>query len=191
MAVTYDTTGQWVRKFGPVFAQELRPRGHRPGDKLHLDEVALKINGRRYWVWRALDQQGFVVDILVQSRREQHAADGFIRRAVAGWDYTPRVVVTDKLSSYPPALRRFLPDTEHRRRKGLNNRAENSQLPTRQRERRISASNQLSRRSDSGSRSVPYHFRPRRDRLTAAAYRRLMDEQRQTSRAVTAVPTAH
>lgn len=68
VAVTYETIGQWVRKFGPVFAQELRRRGRRPGDKLHLDEVALKINGRRHWLWRAVDQHGFVFDILVQNR---------------------------------------------------------------------------------------------------------------------------
>jgi len=137
VVVSYETIGQWVRKFGPVFAHELRRRGRRPGDKLHLDEVALKINGRRYWLWRALDQHGFVVDILVQSRRDQHAAETFIRRAVGGWDYTPRVVITDKLASYPPALRRVLPKAERRRHKRLNNRAENSHLPTRQRERRM------------------------------------------------------
>jgi putative transposase len=123
VAVTYEMIDQWVRRFGPVFAQELRRRGRRPGDKLHLDEVALKINGRRHWLWRAVDQHGFVVDILVQNRRDQHAAEAFIRRAVAGWDYTPRVVITDKLASYPPALRRALPRVEHRRHKGLNNRA--------------------------------------------------------------------
>jgi putative transposase len=68
VAVTYETIGQWARKFDPVFAQELRRRGRRPGDKLHLDEVARKINGRRRWLWRAVDQHGFVVDILVQNR---------------------------------------------------------------------------------------------------------------------------
>ena len=100
----------------------------RPGDKLHLDEVALKINGQRHWLWRAVDQHGFVVDIPVQSRRDQHAAEAFIRRAVGGWDYTLRVVITDKLASYPPALRRVPPNSEHRRHKGLNSRAENSPL---------------------------------------------------------------
>ena len=128
VAETYETIGQWVRTFGPVLTQELRRRGRRPSDKLHLDEVALKINGRRHWLWRAVDQHGFVVDILVQSRRDQHAAEAFIRRAVEGWDYTPRVVITDKLASYPPALRRVLPTVEHQRHKELNNRAENSHL---------------------------------------------------------------
>jgi putative transposase len=67
VAVTYETIGQWVRKFGPVFAKELRKRGPRPGDKLHLDEVAIKMNGHGVWLWRAVDQPGLVVDILVQS----------------------------------------------------------------------------------------------------------------------------
>jgi len=192
VAVTYETIGQWVRRFGPVFAQELRRRGRRPGDKLHLDEVALKINGRRHWLWRAVDQYGFVVDILVQSRRDQHAAEAFIRRAVGRWDYTPRVVITDKLASYPPALRRVLPNPEHRRHKGLNNRAENSHLPTRQRERRMQRfkSPEQAQRFLEPFSTVCNHFRPRRHRLTATAYRRLMEEQRQTWREVTAVPAA-
>jgi putative transposase len=79
-------------------------RGRRPGDKLHLDEVALKINGPRHWLWRAVDQHAFVVDILVQSRRAHHAAEAFKRRAVGGWDDTPRAVITDKLTGYPPAF---------------------------------------------------------------------------------------
>lgn len=120
VTVTYETIVQWVRKFGPVFAQKFRRHGPRTGDKLHLDEVALKINGRRHWLWRAVDQHGFVVDILVKSRRDQLAAEALIRRAVTGWDCKPQVVISDKLTSYPPALRRGLPNSEHRRHKGLN-----------------------------------------------------------------------
>jgi putative transposase len=102
------------------------------------------------------------------------------------------VVITDKLASYPPALRRVLPNSEHRRHKGLNNRAENSHLPTRQRERRMQrfkSAEQAQRFLEPFS-SVFNHFRPRRHRLTAIAYRRLMDEQRQTWREVTAVRAA-
>jgi putative transposase len=84
VSVTYETIGQWERKFGPVFAQEWRRRGRGPDDKLHLYEVALKINGQRHWPWRALNQHGFVVDILVQNRRDEHAAEAVIRRAVEG-----------------------------------------------------------------------------------------------------------
>jgi putative transposase len=190
VAVTYETIGQWVRKFGPVFAQELRRRGRRPGDKLHLDEIALKVNGQRHWLWRAVDQHGLVVDILVQSRRAQHAAEAFIRRAVAGWGYTPRVVITDKLASYPPALRRVLPNSEYRRHKGLNNRAENSHLPTRQRERRM----QRFKLAEQAQRFLePFRLQPLPPATASAdgnRLPRLMGEQRQTWREVTAVPAA-
>ncbi len=95
----------------------------------------LKINGKRHWLWRAVDQNGVVLDILVQQRRDQNAAECFLRPVVDGVGYEPRVVITDKLASYPPAIRRALPNSEHRRHKRLNNRAENSHLPTRKRER--------------------------------------------------------
>ncbi len=135
VTVTYETIRAWCSKFGPSYAAELRRRRARPSNKWHLDEVQLKIKGKRHWLWRAVDKQGVVLDILVQQRRDQHAAEAFLRRVLASTESQPRVVITDKLASYPPALRRVLPDTEHRRHKGLNNRAENSHQPTRQRER--------------------------------------------------------
>jgi putative transposase len=131
VTVSYETIRQWCRKFGPVFAASLRRRRARPGDKWHVDEMALKLNGKRYWRWRAVDQAGTVLDILVQPRRNQEAAEAFLRRVVGGCGYQPRVVITDTLASYPPAVRRVLPRAEHRRHKGLNNRAENSHRPTR------------------------------------------------------------
>ncbi len=135
--VSYETIRQWCLKFGQTIADELRRRRPRPGDKWHLDEVYLKINGRTHYLWRAVDQQGVVLDILVQERRNQEAAETFLRRVVEGQGYRPRVVITDKLASYPPAVRRVLPGVEHRRHKGLNNRAENSHQPTRRRERQM------------------------------------------------------
>jgi len=103
-----------------------------------LDEVLLKIRGKRHWLWRAVDQDGIVLDILVQDRRDQRAAERFLRQVLDGEDGTePRVVITDKLASYPPAIRHVLPNSEHRRHKRLKNRAENSQLPTRKRERAL------------------------------------------------------
>jgi hypothetical protein len=87
------------------------------------------------WLWRAVDKHGVVLDILVQQRRDQYAAETFLRRVIATTRSEPRVVITHKLSSYRPALRRVLPSVDHRRHKGLNNRAENSHQPTRQRER--------------------------------------------------------
>jgi putative transposase len=124
LAVSYETVRRWCVKFGPPFADGVRRRRPRPGDKWHLAEVQLKINGRKHWLWRAVDQDGVVLDILVQARRNQAAAETFLRRLVEGSGYEPRVVITDKLASYPPALRQVLPRTEHRRHKGLNNRAE-------------------------------------------------------------------
>jgi putative transposase len=135
IAVSYETVRRWCRRFGQAFADGLRRRRPRPGDKWHLDEVQLKINGQRHWLWRAVDHDGVVLDVLVQFRRDQEAAAALLQRLVAGQGYRPRVVITDKLASYPPALRRVLPGVEHRRHKGLNNRAENSHRPPRRRER--------------------------------------------------------
>ena len=137
IAVSYATVRRWCTKFGQIFADGVRRHRPGPGDTWHLDEVQLKINGRRHWLWlwRAVDQHGVVLDLLVQARRNQEAAEAFLRRVVGGCGYHPRVVITDTLASYPPALRRVLPGVEHRRHNGLNNRAEHSHRPTRRRER--------------------------------------------------------
>jgi putative transposase len=122
--VSYEAIRLWCRTFGPAFAAGLRRCRRRAAGKWHLDEVQLKIKGKRHWLWRAVDRDGLVLDILVQERRNREAAERFLRRVLAGEEQAPRVVVTDKLASYPPALRRVLPQAEHRRHKGLNNRAE-------------------------------------------------------------------
>ena len=129
VTVTYDTIEAWCAKFGPSYAAELRRRRARLSDKWHLDEVQLKIKGERHWLWRAVDKHGVVLDILIQQRRDQCAAETFLRRVLAAAGAEPRVVITDKLASYPPALSRVLPNTEHRRHKGFKNRAENSHQP--------------------------------------------------------------
>jgi putative transposase len=133
--VTYETIHQWCRKFGQTFANQLRRRRPRPGDKWHLDEVFPTINGKRQYLWRAVDQDGIVLDILVTSRRDARSATRFFRRLLTGLRSVPRVVITDKLASYGVACRALLPSVEHRRSKYLNNRAENSHQPTRARER--------------------------------------------------------
>ncbi len=122
--VTYETVRQWCRKFGQPYANTLRRRRPRPGDKWHLDEVFITINGAQHSLWRAVDQDGHVLDILVQSRRDAAAARKFFRKLLKGLQYVPRVVITDKLASYSAAKRLVLPGVEHRRHKGLNNRAE-------------------------------------------------------------------
>jgi putative transposase len=124
--VTYETIRQWCQKFGQAYANELRGRRPRPGDKWHLDEVFVSINGVQHDLWRAVDQDGTVLDILVQPKRDKRAAVRFLRQLLKGLAYVPRVVITDKLASYGAALREVLPSVEHRRHKGLNNRAENS-----------------------------------------------------------------
>lgn len=129
VSVSYETIREWSAKVGPPCAHGLRRRRPRPADKWHCDEVQLEINGKRYWLWRAVDKLGTVLDIVVQGRRDQAAAETFLRQVLGSCGYEPRVVVTDKLASYVPALKRLLPRTEHRRHKGLNNRCKNSHQP--------------------------------------------------------------
>ena len=97
--VSYETIRQWCAKFGQVYANRLRGRRARPGDKWHLDEVFIRINGTIHFLWRAVDQHGSVLDVLVQSRRNVLAAIKFFRRLLKGLRYVPRVLVTDKLAS--------------------------------------------------------------------------------------------
>ena len=124
--VSYETIRAWCDRFGQQYANQLRRRGRRLGDKWHLDEVFVQINGAQRYLWRAVDQHGNVLDILVQSRRNAVAAKKFFRRLLKGLRYVPRVIVTDKLASYQVAHRELVPSVQHRRSKYLNNRAENS-----------------------------------------------------------------
>jgi transposase-like protein len=107
--VTYEAIRKWCRKFGQAYANQLRRRRPRPGDKWHLDEVFLTINGARQYLWRAVDQDGNVLDILVQPRRDKKAAKRFFRKLLKGCQYVPRVLITDKLASYGAAKRELLP----------------------------------------------------------------------------------
>jgi putative transposase len=179
VTVSYETIREWCAKVGPAYALELRRRRPRPGDKWHLDEVQLKIKGKRYWLWRAVDKHGVVLDILVQEHRDQVAAETFLRRVLEAAGSQPRVVITDKLRSYPPALRRVLPDVDHRRHKGLNNRAENSHQPTRQRERvmRRFKSAQHAQRFLGPFGAIGDHFRTGRYRNPAPARRQLLADR--------------
>jgi len=185
--VTYETVRQWCRKFGQQYANTLRRRRARPGDKWHLDEVFVSINGVQHYLWRAVDQDGNVLDILVQPRRDKRAAVKFLRKLLRGLAYVPRVLITDKLASYGAARHAVLPSVEHRRHKGLNNRAENSHQPTRERERRMRCfkSPGHAQRFLAAYGPIATHFRPRRHRLTAQAYRATRHERFATWRAVT------
>ncbi|MBV8613207.1 MAG: IS6 family transposase, partial [Acetobacteraceae bacterium] len=131
VTVTYETVRQWCLTFGADFARKLRRRRPKPGDTWHLDEVFLRINGKPHYLWRAVDQHGVVLDILVQDRRNAAAAKRFFKRLLAGLKYKPKRIVTDGLRSYGVARREILPDVRHRTSRYLNNRAENSHRPTR------------------------------------------------------------
>jgi len=190
--LTYETVRQWCRKFGQVYANTLRHRRPKPGDKWHLDEVFITIDGVTHYLWRAVDQEGNVLDTLVQARRDKRAATRFLRKLLRSLAYVPRVVITDKLASYGAAMREDLPSVEHRRHKGLNNRAENSHQPTRERERRMRRfkSPGHAQRFLAAYGPIAAHFRPRRHRLTAAAYRAARTERFATWRAVTGMAAA-
>jgi putative transposase len=193
VVVSHETIRQWCQKFGQTYANGLRRRRPRPGDKWHLDEMFIKINGKTHYLWRAVDQDGNVLDILVTSRRDAKAATRFFRKLLTGWRSVPRVLITDKLASYGVAHRRLTRGVEHRRSKYLNNRAENSHQPTRARERAMKkfASPGGAQRFLSAFSGISPHFRPRRHRLTAAQYRHEMNTRFTTWHQVTRLtPTA-
>lgn len=134
--VSHQTVRLWADKFGRDFANDIRKRSAgKLGDKWYLDEVVITIGGRKHWLWRAVDQDGFVLDVLVQSRRNTKAAKRLMRKLMKAQGHSPRVLITDKLRSYGAAKREIMPGVEHRSHKGLNNRAENSHQPVRRRER--------------------------------------------------------
>jgi putative transposase len=176
VVVTYEAIRKWCRKFGQDYANQLRRRRPRPGDKWYMDEVFLTINGERHYLWRAVDQDDNILDILVQRRRDKHAAKKFFRKLLKGLTYVPRVIITDQLKSYGAAKREILPSVEHRQSRYLNNRCENSHRPTRQRERRMQGfkSPGHAQRFLSAYGPIAQHFRPRRHRLSASAYRQEM-----------------
>jgi putative transposase len=192
VVVSYETIRAWCAKFGQTYANGLRRRRPQPGDKWYLDEVFLTINGTRQYLWRAVDQDGVVLDILVTSRRNAKAATRFFRKLLKGLRSVPRVLITDKLASYGVAHRRLTPSVEHRRSKYLNNRAGNSHQPTPQRERAMKrfASSGSAQRFLSCFSGISPHFRPRRHQLCADVYHREMTSRVATWNDVVGRPTA-
>ncbi|MCX5505450.1 IS6 family transposase [Streptomyces sp. NBC_00053] len=171
--VSYETIRRWCLKFGQAYANSLRRRCPRAGDKWHLDEVFIKINGEWKYLWRAVDQDGMVLDILVGARRDKAAARRFFRRLLKTTGAVPRVIVTDKLRAYGAAHREVMPSVEHRSHKGLNNRAENSHQPTRQRECAMKGFRSIggAQRFLSAFTGISPHFRPGRHHMTAGRHR--------------------
>jgi putative transposase len=173
VVVTRESIRHWCRKFGAKFARKLRRRRPRPGDTWHLDEVFIRINGVLHYLWRAVDQHGVVLDILVQARRNGAAAKRFFKRLLRGLKYKPRRLVTDGLRSYGVAQRAVLPEVRHRTSRYLNNRAENSHRLTRRRERQMQKFKSAGHAQHSlWAHAIIYgHFRLRRHLMAASHYR--------------------
>ncbi len=139
IAISYETIRRWVNHFGPIIAAELRKRRPKPHSIWHLDEVYLKIDGRMVYLWRAVDAEGEgeVLDVLVQSKRNKHAALKLMRKLLRKYAVAPERLVTDDLRSYRAATLDLGIDHLHDRGRWKNNRAENSHQPTRRRERKM------------------------------------------------------
>ena len=133
--VSYEAIRLWCNKFGPKYAQRLRRKHQGYGDTFFIDEVFVKIQGERHYLWRAVDQDGEVVDVFLQKRRDGKAAKRFFKRLLNKHKDEPRKIVTDKLRSYGVAHRELIPETIHDTSQYANNRCELSHQPTRVRER--------------------------------------------------------
>ena len=186
VVVSYESIRAWGLRFGRLFASTLIRRRPKPGDKWHLDEVFLRIRGKLHYLWRAVDQHGHVLDILVQSRRNARAAKRFFRKLPKGLQYAPRVLVTDKLRSHAAAKREILPGVERRQSRYLNNRAEVSHQPARRRERQMQRfrSARHAQRFLSAHSRIHNHLQLRRHRLTADQHRAARDAAFRTWREV-------
>lgn len=172
VSVSREAVRLWVNRFGSQFAACIRRDRPRPHDKWHMDEVVVPIYGVKHWLWRAIDGNGDVLDILIQPRRNAKAAKRFFGRLVAAYG-EPRVVITDKLRSYTKPIRAIAPGADHRAHKGLNNRIEGSHRPTRKREKvmgRFKSPRQAQRFLVAHD-QINTIFRPRRYRISALSYR--------------------
>jgi len=135
IGISYESIRLWCIKFGPKYANRLRRRQRGYGDTFFIDEVFVKIQGKQHYLWRAVDQDGDVVDVFLQRRRDGLAAKRFFKRLLRASGSEPRRVITDKLRSYGVAHRELIPNTIHDTSQYANNRAELSHQPTRVRER--------------------------------------------------------
>ena len=170
--VSRETVRNWVNRFGRHFADCIKRDRPRTSDKRHLDEVVVPINGVKLWLWRAVDADGNVLDILVQKQRNAKAARRFLKRLIDRFG-APRVVITDKLRSYIRPIRNLAAKADHRAHKGLNNRIEGSHRPTRKREKLMGRFNSpgQAQRFLGAHDQINTVFRPRRYRLSATSYR--------------------
>ena len=134
---SYETVRRWFHKFGAQIARNLRRTRQTPSDYWHLDEMAIVIRGKRHWLWRAVDNEGEILDFLVQPKRNARAALKLMRNLLKKQGWAPTRIMTDKLRSYHVAFRGLDLSAEHTDKKRANNRAENSHQPIRRRERKM------------------------------------------------------
>jgi len=135
--VSYETVRRWVLKFGPKIARKLRRCRPSPSDRWHLDEMVVRIAGKRMYLWRAVDHEGEVLDMLVQRRRDKLAALRLMRKLLRKQGFTPKLLTTDQLGSYGSAFRHLRLTCSHEQGLRKNNRAENSHQVVRRRERKM------------------------------------------------------
>lgn len=186
--VSYETVRRWVRYFGPTIAADLRRRRPKPHSTWHLDEVFIRIDGRLVYLWRAVDAEGEVLDVVVQSKRDERAALKLLRKLLKKMAFVPDKLVTDDLRSYGAAARELGLSRRHERGRWRNNRAENSHQPTRRRERKM----QGFKSAGSAQRFLSVHaatyntFNVQRHLISAKTHRSFRASAMQTWREVTA-----
>ena len=170
--VSYESIRVWCQRFGKQVAAKIRRDRLVPAGNRHLDDVMTSIRGRKHWFWRAVDATGDVLEILMQSRRNAHAAKRFLMKLMKRWD-VPRVLVTHKPRSYGTAFRDLCSSVDHRYHKGLNNRSEAPHRNTRLREKimgRFKSPRQAQRFLSVHDQTATI-FRPKRHRLSPTSYR--------------------
>ena len=178
ITVSYETIRRWVAHFGPIYARRLRASRPGPTGRWHLDEVFVPIAGQQMYLWRAVDDEGEVLDVLVQSKRDKNAALRLMRKLLKHQGLVPTSIVTDRYRVYDAALRDLGLSSIHRRGKRLNNRAESSHVPIRRRERKM----QGFRSAGSAQRFLSSHsasyntFNVSRHLITANTHRMLRSE---------------
>jgi transposase-like protein len=168
--VTYETIRQWGIQFGPAIVRDLRSRRPRPYSRWHMDEMFVSIGGKRMYLWRAVDHEGEVLDCLVQSRRNKHAAIKLMRKLLKKQGFVPTTIVTDHLAAYAAAVSDLRLSVMQERGKRKNSRAESSHVPIRRRERKMQGF------KSPGSAQQHYAGRKRRRSISAAIERVLLSD---------------
>ena len=182
MDVSYETARRWVLKFEPLFAQELARRRPRPTSRWHLDEMAVIIAGEQFWLWRAVDDEGEVLDLLVQRQRGKTAAVKLMRKLMKKQGFVPDVLVTDRLRSYGAAKAELKLTARHEQGRRRNNRAENSHQPVRDASARCSVSNRRDQLSASCLFTQPSTTTSTSSATSYPAARSALSERRRSGR---------